>query len=44
MLRLKDYLAAMKPDTWGSSTGRSSKRSSTKREENMYMPLPGSNI
>ncbi|CAF4212639.1 unnamed protein product, partial [Rotaria sp. Silwood2] len=42
--RLKDYLAAMKPDTWGSSTGRSSKRSSTKREENMYMPLPGSNI
>ncbi|CAF1355817.1 unnamed protein product [Rotaria sordida] len=43
--RLKDYLAAMKPDTWGSSnTGRSSKRSSIKREENMYMPLPGSNI
>ncbi|CAF1159923.1 unnamed protein product [Rotaria sp. Silwood1] len=42
--RLKDYLAAMKPDTWGSNTDRSSKRSSTKREENMYMHLPGSNI
>ncbi|CAF1230111.1 unnamed protein product [Rotaria magnacalcarata] len=42
--RLKDYLAAMKPDTWGSNTGRSSKRSSSRRDENMYMPLPGSNI
>ncbi|CAF3354792.1 unnamed protein product [Rotaria socialis] len=42
--RLKDYLAAMKPDTWGSNTGRSSKRSSSRRDENMYTPLPGSNI
>ncbi len=42
--RLKDYLAAMKPDTWGSNTGRSSKRASAKREENMYLPPPVSNI
>ncbi len=42
--RLKDYLAAMKPDTWGSGTGRPSKRSSMKREENMYIPPPLSNI
>ena len=42
--RLKDFLAAMKPDTWGSTTGRPSKRSSVKREENMYIPPPVSNI
>ena len=42
--RLKDYLAAMKPDTWGSSNGRPSKRSSIKRDENMYIPPPLSNI
>jgi hypothetical protein len=42
--RLKDYLAAMKPDTWGSSTGRSSKRSSARVDENMYIPPPVSNI
>jgi hypothetical protein len=42
--RLKDYLAAMKPDTWGSGTGRPSKRSSINREENMYIPPPLSNI
>lgn len=40
--RLKDYLAAMKPDTWGSSSGRPSKRSSVKRDENMYIPPPPS--
>ncbi|CAF4180831.1 unnamed protein product [Rotaria sp. Silwood2] len=32
--RLKDYLAAMKPETWSSKTNRSS----IKVEENMYMP------
>ncbi|UJR14946.1 hypothetical protein I4U23_001927 [Adineta vaga] len=42
--RLKDYLAAMKPDTWGSTTGRSSKRSSTNRDENLYIPPPVSNM
>ena len=42
--RLKDYLATMKPDTWGTSTGRSAKRSSMRREENMYIPPPMSNI
>ena len=39
--RLKDFLATMKPDTWGSSTtGRPSKRLSQRREEIMYTPPP----
>ncbi|CAF0965313.1 unnamed protein product [Adineta ricciae] len=43
--RLKDYLAAMKPDTWGSTTTRSSKRSSaTSRDDNLYIPPPTSHI
>ena len=42
--RLKDFLAAMKPDSWGSNTGRSAKRASMRREENMYIPPPMSNI
>lgn len=38
--RLKDYLAAMKPETWGTTANRSS----TKVEENIYKPSPVSNI
>ncbi|CAF1254501.1 unnamed protein product [Rotaria sordida] len=38
--RLKDYLAAMKPETWGSQTSRSS----IKAEENMYIPPTMSTI
>ncbi|CAF0735791.1 unnamed protein product [Adineta steineri] len=34
--RLKDYLAAMKPDTWGSTANRSTPRI----EDNIYMPPP----
>ncbi|CAF0888609.1 unnamed protein product [Adineta steineri] len=42
--RLKDYLAAMKPERWGPNTGRSSKRPPTNREDNLYIPPPMSNI
>jgi hypothetical protein len=38
--RLKDYLAAMKPETWGTTPNRSS----AKIEENIYQPSPMSNM
>ena len=41
--RLKDYLATMKPGTWGSNTARSSKRSAARLEGNMRIPPPVSN-